>query len=501
MAEQPQQNSIPEPENYYVGREFGRAGQDILNKYGGWGENPDKVIATKGMSYIKDIERDTHLASALSTRRAKLIRKGWRIVPASQKLKDVQIARFVQKQLIDMQGAFEKDLEGMLDAVGKGFSLTEINYRWVSWNGQFKVGLKNLRYKDPEWFSFKYDELGYFRINQIDPDPNGVELPGDKFIHIITGQDDENPYGRSVDAEVAFWVWIKKNVAKFWAIFAEKFGMPLSQVTVPRNASDADLATIDDIMDAIQEETGIRVPEGFDVKFLEAMRSAEVGYEKFIDMCNKEISKRVFGATLVSEEGKRGQGSYALGSEHADIFEEYVTFDAAILEAAISEQLIRPLVLFNWDVEDFPRFEFIEFAVGIFISFSQAVMNLVNSGMKIPVAWAHERLRIPMPAPGEEVLQPVRSAMPGTGADDGQDGNAPDDIKKPDNKIKMADTVGWGRLFEEVKKEILGDGKEIFDDIDRLTLRYQNLMAEKYEELAQRLKKKSMLGSESSCRH
>ena len=56
-------------------------------------------------------------------------------------------------------------------------------------------------------------------------------------------------------------------------------------------------------------------------------------------------------------------------------------------------------------------------------------------------------------------------------------------------------------LFEEVKKEILGDGKEIFDDIDRLTLRYQNLMAEKYEELAQRLKKKSMLGSERSCRH
>ena len=270
---------MPETEEKkYIGREFGRAGQDILNKYGGFGENPDKTIATKGMAYIKDIERDAHLASALSTRRAKLIRKGWRVVPASEQLKDVRIAEFVQQQLIDMHGAFEKDLEGMLDAVGKGFSLTEINYQWVKWQGQRKVGLKNLRFKDPELFSFKFDELGYYKINQIDPDPNGVELPNDKFIHIITGPDDENPYGRSVDAEVSFWVWVKKNIAKFWAIYAEKFGMPLSMVKVPRNfdKNGPEAAWVEEILRAIQEETGIQVPDGFEVSFLEAMRSGTI---------------------------------------------------------------------------------------------------------------------------------------------------------------------------------------------------------------------------------
>ena len=194
-------------------REFGRAGQDILNKYGGFGENPDAVIATKGMDYLTEIERDTHLSSSLATRRQELIKRGWRIVPSTSsgndrpsKL-DIEKADFVRDQLIDMAGSFEKDLEGMLDAIGKGFSLTEINYTDVVWRGQSMTGLKNLRYKDPAWFAFKYDKLGYFRINQIDPDPGGVELPTEKFIHIIMGPNDENPYGRSVDAEVAFWCW------------------------------------------------------------------------------------------------------------------------------------------------------------------------------------------------------------------------------------------------------------------------------------------------------
>lgn len=473
--------------------EFARAGQDILNKYGSFGENPDSVIAKKGMEYLDDIERDTHLSSALATRRAKLIQKGWRIVPASEKPKDIAIAEFMKRQLIDMIGSFEKDLEGMLDAIGKGFSLTEINYTDVIYRGKMLTGLKNLRYKEPKLFSFKFDKLGYYRINQIDPDPNGTELPSDKFIHIIMGPNDENPYGRSVDAECAFWVWVKKNVAKFWAIFAEKFGMPLSTIIIPNNVKKGsqEYNAAKNILDAVQEETGILVPDGFELKFLEAVRSGEAGYERFIEICNKEISKRVFGATLIAEEGKRGQGSYALGQEHSEIFEEYVTFDAAVLEAAISEQLIKRLVSFNWDVDVYPRFEFIEFAVGIFISFSQSIHNLVQSGLDIPKSWVYEKLKIPVPKEGDEVLdirQPA--ALPSSAG--------------PDNKIKMSDEHspdspaanrspfegGLEKTLKDMFKEA-PEIKEIFKNIDKLSERYQNIMASEYEKLGELLKKKS----------
>jgi len=457
-------------------REFGRAGDDILNKYGLSGENPDSLIASKGMDHLDDIERDTHLSSCLATRRAKLIRKGYRIIPYSEKPRHTELADFVSWNLDNMAGSFLKDLEAMLTAVGRGFSLTEINYQYVGWRNRQLIGLESLRFKDPKLFSFKFDDFGHYKINQIDPDPGGTELPTEKFIHIIMGPDDESPYGKAASAECAFWVWVKKNVAKFWAIFAEKFGMPLAQVTIPRNIEPGsdEYDKIEDILEGIQEETGIRVPEGFEVKFLEAMRNGEAGYERFIEICNKEISKRIFGATLIAEEGKRGQGSYALGQEHSEIFEEYVTFDAAVLEAAINEQLIKRLIDYNWDTTEYPRFEFIEFSPGIFITFSQSIQNLVNTGLKIGEDWVYDKLRIPKPREGEKTLEVAKpQVQPNQGID---------------NKIKMSDVI------EEMRATFAEDtqANEIFKNVDRISERYRDLMAGEFDKLADMIKKKSL---------
>lgn len=476
------QNFYSRPRRY-SDKEFARAGIDILTKYGLGGENPDKVIASKGMSYIEELERDTHLSSSLATRRAKLIKKGWRIVPASEKLIDVTKAQFVTDQLVNMQGSFEKDLEASLDAIGKGFSLTEINYQEVVWKGKRRVGLKNLRYKEPKLFSFKYDEFGYYKIMQIDPDANGVELPLDKFIHIVMGPNDENPYGRSVDAECAFWVWVKKNVAKFWAIYAEKFGMPLSMIQLPRSVkkNDTDYTAAKEILEAIQEETGIMVPEGFELSFLEATRAGEAGYERFIEICNKEISKRVFGATLISEEGKRGQGSYALGAEHSGIFEDYVVFDALVLEAAFSEQLIRPLIDYNWEnTEYYPQFVFDEFDPGVFITFSQSLYNLTSVGLDIPKAWAYEKLKIPAPKEGEAVLEIKQQATGALAA--GQDNKSVNSERRDAARSRFADDA-----------ELL----KSFTNVDRLAERYEALMAAEYEKFVSELKKKRLAASGS----
>ena len=469
-----------------TGKEFGRAGDDILRKYGLSGENPDALIASKGMAHLDDIEKDTHLSSALSTRRAKLIKKGWRIVPASEDPTDVMWADFVRDQLINMTGSFEKDLEAMLTAVGRGFSLTEINYKWVNWRGRRLVGLDSLRWKDPKLFSFKFDEFGHYKINQIDPTIQGVELPSEKFIHIIMGPDDENPYGKSASAECAFWVWVKKNVAKFWAIFAEKFGMPLAQVVIPRNVEPGSegYTKIEEILEGIQEDTGIRVPEGFEVKFLEAMRNGEAGYEKFIATCNSEISKRVFGATLISEEGKRGQGSYALGAEHSDILEEYITFDAAVLEAGISEQLIRRWMRsYNVELENYPRFKFVEFSPGLFITLSQSVANLVNTGLKIPEDWVYEQSHIPKPREGDKVLEMAQPAGGGW-----QTGGGAQQDQGLDNKAKM-------QAFVESLREAFKEDSEasaIFGSLDRLSERYRDLMAGEFDALAEMIKKKRL---------
>lgn len=469
MAEQVKEKPKPD-------FELAVAGWNLRTKYGiSDRENPDKLIAKKGMIYIEEIEKDTHLGSCLATRRQKLIKKGWDIKPArslkgKSTARDREIADFVRDQLEDMTGSLEKDIEGMLDAVGKGFSLTEINYRYIEggkWKG--KTGLKSLRFKPAKYFSFKFDNFGHWTIVQIDPNPSGVELPGEKFIHLIAGSNDENPYGESVSARCAFWVWLKKNEAKFWAIYSERFGMPLVKVSVPRKVNETEKSQALEIIEEIQTTSGVRVPEGFDVGFLEAVRRGDVNYDNFIERCNKEISKLVFGATLISEEGKRGQGSYALGAEHATLFEDYIIFDAAITEQALNEQLIRRLVDYNYLTEYYPRFYWKGIDVSKFISLSQALGIMIDKGMKIPKTWAHDVMGIPMATGDEEVLEPgIGPAGP---------------VRGVDNR-SFAEEIGvnFDELPEDVREEVR--------QMDRIHQRYLKIAQDQRENILNKISQK-----------
>jgi phage gp29-like protein len=467
--------------------ELGLVGRDVLNKYGLSNENPDKIIARKGMVYLEELEQDTHLASQLSTRRQKLIKKGYRLKPAKDKSGNItprarEIADFAAWNLKNMQGSFLKDVEAFLDSIGKGFSLTEINWGIIP-KGQYtgKVGIKSLRKKPARWFSFKFDKYGHYEINQINPDPGGKELPKSKFIHLISGPDDENPYGDGVTAKCAFWVWLKKNESKFWAIYSERFGMPLTKVEMPANVGTKDEAKAEEIIKYIQTKAGIKVPKGFDVSFLEAVRSGDVNYDNFIERCNKEISKVVLGATLVSEEGKRGQGSYALGSSHAQLAEDYIIFDAAITAEAINEQLIKRLVDYNYDTDVYPEFEWIGVNVSSFISFAQAIGILVENGVNdIPLSWVHDQSGIPTAREGEAVLksqQPVAAGSP-LGLDN-----------------KSFAGIGEVKNFKELPPEVQEELKEM----DNLHERYVKLSEKKHAALIAKFKSAALIAKFKSA--
>jgi len=471
------------------------AGQDIKYKYGSAGENPNKMIASKGMEYLEGIENDSHLASCLQIRRQKLVQKPWSISAHSKDgkvtAKNQDIADFVAWNLEAMVGSFEKDLEGMLDATGKGFSLTEINYRLLT-QGPYsgKMGLKSLRFKPAKYFAFKYDNWGHYKINQIDPDPSGQERPLGKYIHIISGFNDENPYGDSLSAKCAFWVWLKRNQAKFWAIFNERFGIPLTKITLPRNlADDEDSKTkARSLISDLATKAGVVVPEGFEVEFLESLRRGDITYDNFIERCNKEISKLILGATLVSEEGKRGQGSYALGSSHADLLENVIVFDVAVLTQAINEQLIKRLVDYNYITDVYPRFAIEGFDISAFISFAQSISILTQNGMKIPINWLYEKTGVPLPRKGEPVLGVPDSGPQGRGGTP--------NISEP-TKVRGTDNRSVDKMLEEVEQfaDLPDEILEEIKHLKNLQQRYQGIAGETFEGILKSienyLKKKS----------
>ena len=451
-------------------------------KYGGWDPNPDDVIEAKGMAYLKkDVERDTHLTSVYQFRRQNIISRGWQI-SASKTDKREKIADFVRWNLITHLGkrssnGFDGDLVGFMDAVARGFSLSELVWEFVN-KGKYagKWVIAALKKKDSEDYGFVTDKYGnILNIVYHGGYTGGIEyLKKNKFVHVIYGPDDENPYGESVSSKVAFWVWLKKNNAKFWAIFGEKFSMPLVIGKTPRNANPTDKNRVDNFIAELQTMSGLRVPEGFELSFLEAARRGDITYDNFIERCNKEISKIVIGATLGIEEGSKGQGSYAHASVNKSIMDIYTFFDEIMIAQAVNNQVIRPLVDYNFlGVEDYPSFSFNRNFFADLVSIAQGLEGFARMGVSVPVDWIYKRSGIPKPQPGEAVTKLLSSALKdgGKGTDNKtkQNYQFAEKKNKEDRELTKIEKRGQLRRMEKVLNALESDGltqaAEILDSI------------------------------------
>lgn len=402
-------------------RETVLAPRELVLKTGkGPYENPNREIARRGIRWIEHhVERDSHYMSTLDTRISALIKSGWKIVPAASEQggklvvddRDLVLARFIDHVLGDMVGSFEADVMAMMTHISRGYSLSEINYKYIE-RGKYsgKVGLESIRYKDQEYFGFIYDKYGHF--DPVQNDPEYRVLDKRKFIHFINGFNDENPYGVSNAAVCAFWVWLKENGAKYWSIFQERFGQPIAMLEVPDNLDAEADKQADRIVESVHESTALKVPKGMVLKFLEAMRSGEANYRGFLEFANNEISKVNLGSTLMVETQKNASGSHALGKEHAEMMNIKLSFDIISSMTAINQQLIKRLIDYNFnDIERYPRFQWNAVNSAGFITFAQGIEALQRAGLKIPASWAHEISGIPIAENGQEVLEPSVSVV------------------------------------------------------------------------------------------
>ncbi len=189
-------------------------------------------------------------------------------------------------------------------------------------------------------------------------------------------------------------------------IFNEKFGSPTVVGKYRPGASDEDRNRLFDVIDSLQNDTGVTVPESVTLELLEAQRSGNAAtYKDLADWCNDEISKIVLGATLTSGEGRRS-GSNALGAVHDRVRSEYIEADARALENVINTQLVRWLVDFNFgpDVEA-PRWVIDTTRDDQLQSEMDLDRQLLRAGITLPESYFYEKYQRPQPVGDEASLR------------------------------------------------------------------------------------------------
>lgn len=372
-------------------------------------ENPDPVLrsesAGRGLKLYDEVDRDAHAGSVLQQRNLAVVGKEWEIVPAKSARKlgrpastsqEEVVADFVSEVLENCN--FDQARQEILKAILYGFYSVEVI--WNATNNGIKI--RKLIAKHPRRFSFTMErELRLITpANMIEGEP----VPDRKFV-IFTYGDSDNPYGRGLGQRLWWPVWFKKNGVKFWLVFLEKFGMPTVKGKYPPGTTPEQQQKLMDAIEAIQSDTGIKIPDSMDIEFLEASRAGTVTHEQLCEYMDRQISKAVLGQTA-STEGTPGK----LGNEKAqgDVRQEIIEADADLLDGCLNDTLIRWIVDYNFPgVSAYPKIMTYAAAKPNLKEQSEIDKTLVvDIGLPVTAAYFYETYGIPAPAEGEELVKP-----------------------------------------------------------------------------------------------
>ncbi len=358
----------------------------------GDGSNEDYVQLAEEME-----ERDLHYLGVLNTRKRQVAQIGVMVEPASDSADDLRDAELVQSFFA--REALEDELADILDAVGKGYSVTEID-----WEASERDWMpRRLVWRMPQWFDFDRDSGERILLRA---DGGWQELAPYKYITHVAKVKSGLPI-RGGLARAAAWSWLFKNFTlKDWMRFVEAYGHPLRLGRFPPQADPDDKAVLYRAVRNVAADAAAIIPEGMNIEFVEdtTVRGRVEVFKELVAYLDSRVSIAVLGQTLTTEQGDRG--SQALGNVHNRVREDIERSDARQLAAALRRDLAIPLVSLNHGPRTaYPRVVIERKAAADAKLLADALGVLVPLGLRVRADEVRSALHLDAPGDDDEVLE------------------------------------------------------------------------------------------------
>lgn len=345
-------------------------------------------------------EKDGHIASEMSKRRLAVSGLDWDITPpANASAKEKDAAKRLKETLEEIAD-FDEALFDVTDAIGKGY--VGLEYEWHRLDGVWLP--KTITHRPQAWFKLYrgYRQEVRLRDNTAD----GAPLqPFGWMVH--THKCKSGYLERSGLFRVLVWPYLFKNYSiADLAEWLEIYGIPLRLGKYPSGSGEKEKASLLRALVNVGHNAAGIIPDGMAIDFHDAATGDADAFQVMLDWCERTQSKVILGATLTSQ-ADRGSNTNALGNVHNDVRMDLRDSDAKQIAAAITRDLVYPIAALNgWadGIRRSPRFRFDTSEPEDISKFGGALPGLVKMGMRIGRQWAQEKMGIPEPEEGEDLL-------------------------------------------------------------------------------------------------
>ena len=297
--------------------------------------DPDEVWAAGGLSYTDyyALLRDGHASSCLDQRMSQTLSHQIRVQPgegAEGPLAERALAccRATLRNW-GFQGR-EQFLTQVLYARFMGMMPFELNWYW---DPDVEANLIDVPMDlMQEWFVYTPD--GELRLRRSMASYQTEAPPPFKVFMARNQPSLRNPYGRKLLSPCYWPITFKRGGMRFFAEYAERFGMPTIQIKAATGTKDAKLQAYANRVIRMMRK-GVLVSTGeFTAEHLDMESKYQTThlYDSYMDAMDKETSKALLGQTLTTDEG----GSRAQGDIHKQILETLWRADDKFIAQEIS---------------------------------------------------------------------------------------------------------------------------------------------------------------------
>ena len=344
-------------------------------------------------------ERDAHIYAEMTKRKMAVAQLDWSLKPNRSAGAREKRAVMDLEELIKDTFDIETLVFDMANAIGHGFMALELQW------GRDATGFwmpKTFNPRPTRWFTVDQATRQNLRLRD-NQSIDGVELVQYGWIvHEHSSKTTGEPGTQGLYRALALPYLFKNFATKNWLRFCELYAVPI-RVLFHHEKDEGKKQAILYSLQAMGQN-GVALLEGGtqdDLKTVDSATGEGQGFLNLIQWCEASVSKAILGGTLTSDTGRNG--NYATASIHDEVRNEIRDHDAKQIAETLTNQLIGAIIAVN-GLNFSCKWTFDTQQSADLALCADAFPKLVAMGLKIPASYFYDKLKIPMPEAGEEVI-------------------------------------------------------------------------------------------------